>query len=106
MPCGLGQYAATSGMSACVLCGAGKYLDTEGNTNEAPCVPCGLGRYSNTSGRSACVPCGLGQYAAGARTNWHKQNSISRSSLFVLSFFDGVLCMRDSVETDAAAPIA
>jgi hypothetical protein len=50
-------------LTQCFDCVPGKYLDTEGNTNESACVSCGLGRYSDTSGRSACVPCGLGQYA-------------------------------------------
>ncbi len=46
---------------------------------------------------------------------WQRQNKLAQTKLYLKIEFDestytiekdGVLCMRDSVETDAAAPIA
>ena len=65
--CGLGTYSATSGMSSCVSCGAGKYLTTEGNDEEADCELCGTGTYSAQQGQTSaatCVACPAGKYAA------------------------------------------
>jgi hypothetical protein len=50
--------------STCISCAAGKYLATEGSTNESACVLCGAGKFSDASGVSVCVDCTSGKYSA------------------------------------------
>lgn len=79
LPCELGYYAPTTGLTACLIappgsfvnatgaseaydCDPGSYQDTEGQTS---CIPCDPGTFSSDIGAAAeCAPCGAGTYCA------------------------------------------
>ena len=50
MLCARGTYSSALGVSVCLECVSGKYLDTEGNDAEGDCILCGKGKYSGASG--------------------------------------------------------
>jgi len=67
---GPGKYSVVNGSSSnttCLMCPAGKYVETSGNDELADCIACGPGKYSVVNGSSSgtmCVGCPVGKYVA------------------------------------------
>jgi len=65
-----GTYSSALGVSVCLECLSGKYLDTEDNDAEGDCILCGRGKYSGAScASSAAVStnCPAGKQCRGAK---------------------------------------
>ena len=56
------SFGNTTGLVACVPCGAGTFNALTGQSSVAACQACGVGTFSNVTGQSACLACGIGTF--------------------------------------------
>jgi len=64
--CPAGKYVETSGndkLADCVPCEAGKYSVVNGSSSRTTCGRCPPGKYVETTGNNRCIDCGAGKYS-------------------------------------------
>ena len=66
--CPVGKYADAPDTQQCLLCAAGKWLNSKGSTSAADCNDCEAGKSSEPGNQYSfyCGPCEVGKYTAGA----------------------------------------